>query len=153
MRLWPRSTSEEIRAAFAFLVEEHGYRLVADSGDGMGGAVTYRSDDLWVAVEWDRSKPWLEFAPTHSSVGRFDWELVGHLLRGAEHWERGMNDPARTATPEELAGWLRERLAEIEARFRLPERDATNARLECLAAERRSLREQWWAQWKHRTAD
>src|SRR5215212_4897147 len=101
MRLWPRSTSDRIREAFAFLTAAHGYRLVADSDGAMGGSVTYRSDGLWIAVEWDRSEPWLEFSPTRSSLGRVDWELVDHVLRGAEHWERGMDDPARTAAPEE----------------------------------------------------
>src|SRR5690349_2894015 len=101
MRLWPRSMSERIREAFAFLVDGHGYRLVSYSGGGMGGSVTYRSDDLWIAVEWDRSDPWLEFSPTRSAVGRFDWDLVDHVLRGAAALEHA-DVPALDAPPDAL---------------------------------------------------
>ena len=39
MRLWPRSTTDLIREAFAFLPDA-GYRLVSESGLGMGVTVT-----------------------------------------------------------------------------------------------------------------
>jgi hypothetical protein len=143
MRLWPRSTADRIREAFAFLVETHGYRLVADSDGGMGGSITYRSEGLWIAVEWDRGEPWLEFSPTRSSVGRFDWDLVDHVLRG-EAFARA-DVPAREAPADELAAWLRAHLAEIEAAFAPPRREDTQARLRAVDSERRRLRERYWA--------
>ena len=107
MRLWPKSVGDRIREAFAFLTEVHGYRLIADSDGGMGGSLTYRSDALWIAVEWDRSDPWLEFSPARSPAGKFDWDLVDQLLRSAPHFE-GAGVPSRTAPVAELAAFLRE---------------------------------------------
>jgi hypothetical protein len=137
------STGDTIRIAFAWLTApQHGYRIVAES-EGAGGAVTYRSDALWIAVEWDRGQPWLEFAPTHSAVGRFDWELVDHLLRDAPHFREGAG-PGGEAPAVALAAWLRPRLAAIESRFRPPALDATQARLHALAAERADVQFARW---------
>ena len=144
MRLWPRSTATRIREAFAFLTTDAGYRLVADSDGGLGGSVTYRSDVLWIAVEWDRGAPWLEFSPTQSAIGRFDWVLVDHLLQGRP--VETADVPAGEAPAEELAAWLGARLPEIEARFRPPRLDETHARLHELDAARRRLREVYWAE-------
>lgn len=142
MHLWPRSTADQIYEAFGFLTDR-GYRLIADSPGGMGGSVTYRSAGLWIAVEWDRSEPWIEFAPTHASVGRVHWEVVDHLLRGAEHWEHG-TAAARTAPAVELAAWLHERLANIEALFRMPELEQTNKQIQAVLTERRAFMEERW---------
>jgi hypothetical protein len=143
LRLMPRSPADRIRDAFAWLTEPpHAYRIVAES-EGLGGAVTYRSESLWVAVEWDRGEPWLEFSPTRSAVGRFDWELVDHLLRGAAHFGGG-GGTASEAPAGALAAWLRPRLGEIEARFRPPALAETNARLLALQSERTRARAAWW---------
>jgi hypothetical protein len=143
LRLMPRSPADRIREAFGFLTRPpHAFRIVAES-EGMGGAVTYRSDALWVAVEWDRGEPWLEFSPTRSSVGRFDWELVDHVLRGAAHYEAG-GGAGGEAEAGELAAWLRPRLAEIEARFAPGRLAETNERLLALQAQRARGREEYW---------
>ena len=55
MRIWPQSIGDAVREDFAFLPAAHGYRLIADSDAGLGGRLTYRSPDLWIAVHWDRS--------------------------------------------------------------------------------------------------
>ena len=143
MRLWPRSAAEEIREAFAWLTgPPHAYRLIAES-DGMRGAVTYRSEGLWIAVEWDRGQPWLEFSPTRSAVGRFDWQLVDHLLRGAERYAAG-SGVGGEAPAMELAGWLRPRLGEIERRFAPPSLADTHDQLLALQAQRAREREAYW---------
>ena len=142
MRLWPRSTGDEIRDAFAFLTRERGYRLIADSDAGMGGSLTYRSAELWIAVEWDRGDPWLEFSPTRSEV-KVDWDVVDHLLRGVPQYE-GLGVPVRTASVPELAAFLRAHLDEIEARFRSPAREATVAALFVLREGQLSRVQAWW---------
>src|SRR5581483_2378618 len=151
MALFGPSISERIHEAFAFL-EARGYRLIAESAEAMGGSINYRSPHLWVAIDWDRSEPWLEFAPTHSSIGRVDWELVDHVLRGAKHWEFGMS-PRKTASAEALAAWLRTRIEEIEMRFREPELAATSARLQAILGERRQLTEAYCQARASRPAD
>jgi hypothetical protein len=145
VRPWSQSPTERVRAAFAFLSEPpHAYRLIAESDSGMAGSVTYRSDALWITVEWDRGEPWLEFAPTQEPAGRFDWELVDSLLQGAKHTTAPVTGPAREAPAEELAAWLRARLPEIEARFTPAVRTATQARLLGLATKRAAARQAWW---------
>lgn len=143
MRFSPRSTLETIRDECEWLTTTpHAFRLVSES-DGMGGAVEYRSEALWIAVLWDRGLPWLAFAPTRSSVGRFDWELVDHLLRDAARFEAGTGVGGE-APAAELARWLRPRLGDIEARFTPPRLSETNARLVALQAERAAEREAYW---------
>jgi hypothetical protein len=142
MRLWPRSTGDEIRETFAFLTQERGYRLIADSDAGMGGSLAYRSPELWITVEWDRSDRWLEFSPTRSAV-KVDWDLVDHLLRGAPHYE-GAGVPMRTAPVPELAAFVRAHLIEIEARFRGPARAATVSTLLALRKEQLARVQAWW---------
>jgi hypothetical protein len=142
MRLWPRSTGDGIRDAFAFLTQERGYRLIADSDAGMGGSLTYRSSELWIAVEWDRGDPWLEFSPTRSEV-KVDWDLMDHLLRGAPQYE-GVGVPVRTAPASELAAFVRAHLDEIEARFRGAAREATVAALLGLRRGQLARVQAWW---------
>jgi hypothetical protein len=142
MALFSPSVFDRIRSSFRFLLETGRYRLVAES-EGMGGAITYRSPELWVAVEWDRSLPWLDFSPTHESVGRFDWTLVDLLLNEAAHYSRDPKEP-EVAEPERLADWLRPRLNEIETRFSEPLLPVTNARLGAYEKERAGLREAHW---------
>jgi len=151
MRLWPKSVGDRIREAFAFLTEVHGYRLIAHSDGGMGGSLTYRSDALWIAVAWDRGDPWLEFSPARSPAGPFEWDLVDQLLRGVPHFD-GPGVPVRTAPVPELAAFLREHLAEIEARFRPPVLGTTLGRLAELDGERQVLVRQWWDRFKRRPA-
>ena len=142
MRFWPQSTGDAVRAAFAFLPAEHGYRLMADSDAGLGGSLAYRSPDLWITVHWDRSDPWLEFSPTNLDA-RFDWDLVEHLLRGAECYE-GVALPVRTAPAPDLAAFLRQHLPEIERRFQDSARPETLTRLAELQAEQRRLVQKSW---------
>ena len=142
MSLWPRSTGDNIRDAFAFLTRERGYRLIADSDAGMGGSLTYRSDELWIAVEWDRGDPWLAFSPTRSEV-KADWDLMDHLLRGAAQYE-GAGIPIRTAPVPELAAFIRAHLDEIEARFHGPAREATVAALLVLRRGQLARVQAWW---------
>ena len=141
MRFWPQSTGDAVRDAFAFLQEAHNYRLIVDSDAGMGGSLGYRSPELWITVHWDRDDPWLEFSPTDID-DRFDWDVVEHLLRGAEHYQ-GKGVPVRTAPVPELAAFLRQHLAEIERQFRGPERVVTLARLGQLQAEQQRRVQAW----------
>lgn len=142
MSVFGPSIADRIRTAFQFLLETGRYRLIAES-EGMGGEIAYRSPDLWIAIQWDRSLPWIEFSPTHHSFGRFDWILVELLLANADHFE-GDALTAEVAEPEALAAWLRPRLAEIEARFTDPILTATNSRLADYSRERARIREAYW---------
>lgn len=135
-------TLREIRNNFDFLLEKSRYEIVSE-GDGMGGGVTYRSAELWVAVEWDRGLPTLVFAPTQRSVGRVDWTIVDHVLRNAEHYE-GEARHSCLASADDLAAWLRPRLDAIEVAFRSPQLDATNIRLSSLLAEQGAERMAYW---------
>jgi hypothetical protein len=128
--------NDGIKAAFAFL-ESCGYRLVAESGSGpFGGAITYRSADLWIVVEWDRGDVHLEFAPTQSWQGRVPRDNIDHLLRGADRFDR---EPPllRRAPIGELADFTRDNLVEIERRFTPAARPSTEAFLRTLEADRR----------------
>ncbi len=142
MRFWPQSTGDAIREAFAFLPAAHGYRLIADSDAGMGGSLTYRSADLWITVSWDRGDHSVEFSPTNID-GKFDWELIEHLLRGAERYE-GVGVPVRAAPVPELAAFVSQYLPEIERRFRDPALPETLTRLAELQAEQRRRAQQSW---------
>ena len=142
MRFWPQSTGAAIREAFAFLPAAHGYRLIADSDAGMGGSMTYRSADLWITVSWDRGDHWVEFSPTNIDA-KFDWELIKHLLRGAEHYD-GLGVPVHAAPIPELATFVREYLPEIERRFRDPALPQTVARLGELQVEQRRVAQKSW---------
>ena len=141
MRIWPRALADEIEDAFAFLLPQ-GYRLIAKSAWGMGGRVTYRSAQLWIGIEWDRSEPWLDFAPVGSAEA-YDWDLVDHLLRGARHFSR-TKFTTLTARVPELASFLQTRLADIEASFKAPMREPTIAHLHAVRAERGALAKEWW---------
>ena len=137
MPLFGPKVPDRIRASLQFLVDSGRYRLIAES-EGIGGAITYRSPELWIAAEWDRSLPWLDFSSTHDSAARFDWELLDLLLTGAEHYHHG-DGIARVADPEVLAEWLRPRLTEIERRFRKSQLSETAAALYRLREERASV--------------
>ena len=135
--------NDRIKSAFAFLVDQ-GYRLVAESGDGpFGGAITYRSPELWIAIEWDRGDVHLEFAPTESWSGSVPWDNVDHLLRSIPRFER---EPPllRGAEIEELATFTRQHLSEIERRFAREQRAATEAFLSALEQDRRRRADAYW---------
>lgn len=142
MSLFGPTVPDRIRTSFRFLLETGRYRIIAES-EGMGGAITYRSPQLWIAAEWDRSLPWLEFSPTHHSLGRFDWILVGLLLNDADYYEPNA-ETLEVAEPEALADWLRPRLADIEARFSDPLLPETTARLTAYSQKRARVREAYW---------
>jgi hypothetical protein len=144
MRIFPPSTADRIRAAFAFLTDGPGYRLIVDSDAGMAGSIAYRSLDLWITAEWDRGDPWLTFSAARSAAGPFGWELVDHLLRSAPHFDSAAV-PTAEVPAEQLATWLRPRLAEIETRFRPPAFEQTRTRLLALQAEQWQERERYWA--------
>lgn len=135
--------NDRIKTAFGFL-PARGYQLVAESGSGpFGGAITYRSPELWVALEWDRGDVHLEFAPTYSWSGRVPWDNVDHLLRDVPRFDR---EPPllRGAEIEELATFTRENLTEIERRFAPEQRAATEAFLSALEQDRRRRADAYW---------
>jgi hypothetical protein len=134
MSLFGPTVPDRIRASFQFLVDSGRYRLIAES-EGIGGAITYRSSELWIAAEWDRSLPWLDFSSTHDAGARFNWSLVDLLLAGADHYEG--NGISNVATPEALAEWFRPRLTDIEQRFSHARREKTISSLSLLEQERR----------------
>ena len=134
MRYWPQSTADEVREAFDFLVDLHGYRLIVCS-TGMGGTVAYRSELLWISLEWDRSAPWLEVAPSRSGIQAFGQATLAWLLSGAD-FDQFRGESARFASLEELATFVRENLHATEALFRGPQRDISLARLAVLRGDR-----------------
>ena len=142
MSLFGPTIPDRIRTSFQFLVDSGGYRLIAES-EGLGGAITYRSAELWIAAEWDRSLPWLDFSPTRDSAGRFDWILIDLLLKESERYDRDV-EQSEVAEPEALADWLKPRLGRIEAAFRQPQLAETNATLKRYAQQRGRAREAYW---------
>jgi hypothetical protein len=135
MRFWPRSATETIREAFAFLTNDCGYRLVSESGLGMGVTVTYRSPALWVAVNADRGDAWVEVTPARSADDPYDDRLLAELLAGHEQYIADCS-PAELRGVSECAAFLRANLAELERRFSPERRDETRRRLATLRASR-----------------
>jgi hypothetical protein len=105
----------EIKAQFAFLLER-GFVLTSESDAGFAGSITYRSPDLWIAVEWDRSHPWLRFSPTHSWSEFVEWSVLDHVLRGRTGFECDTTF-IQTAPTEVLVAFVQEHLPAILARF------------------------------------
>ena len=135
--------SDRIVHAFEFLIAR-GYKLVSRHDAAMGGDVTFRSDSLWIAIEWDRDEsPTLAIAPTQQSFGRVPWDNVDHLIRGVARYE--CEPPLlRTATLGELADFIRRHVAEIETRFSPPQRADTDRFLQELEADRSRRVEAYW---------
>jgi hypothetical protein len=143
MRLWPRSTTARISEAFAFLAEA-GYRLVSDSGLGMGTTVTYRSPALWIAVNSDRGDTWVEVTPTGQPDDPYTEGLLHELLAGHATYE-AEHPLTRRRSVEEAAAFVREHLGELEIRFR-PERLAeTRQQLAALRDARTAKTRGWLA--------
>jgi len=141
--------ADQIKNAFAFLLLR-GYALVAESDVGpLAGAITYRSTELWIAVEWDHGSAHVEFAATGSWAGRVPWDNVDHLLRGVTRYEH--EPPLFQSAPiPVLATFVRERLEEIERRFSPAERSATEAFLNILEADRRRRAQEYWRRLERR---
>jgi len=138
------SFAQQVRNAFSFL-DDHGYLVVDESDDGMGGGVEYRSADLWIVIHWDRDRQaGLEFASTHRSwYGRVPWDNIDHLLRQVTRFE---HEPPlfRSAALEHLATFVRTNLTEIEKRFSDEHRETTAAFLRQLEADRRHRAIEYW---------
>src|SRR4029077_10436854 len=104
MGFWSKSREDEVESAFSFLLGS-GYELVAKSAEGTGGRVTFRSKNLWIGIEWRQGDPWIEFGPA-GAAATYDWDLVDHLLRGKDQFERKTYS-TRTAPVPQLAGFVR----------------------------------------------
>lgn len=136
--------NDDLKRAFSFLLQR-GYELIVESGDGaFGGAVTYRSTQLWIAIEWDRGDVRLEFAPTNSWLGRVPWDNIDHLLRNVPRFEGEPPPLLRTAPVDELVAFAQTHLTEIERRFAPPERATTEAFLKELQRDRARRADEYW---------
>lgn len=144
MRLWPRSTSDRIREAFAFLAEA-GYQLVSDSGYGMGATVTYRSAALWIAVSSDRGDVWVEVTPAGQADDAYSDDLLRELLAGHETYE-AEHPLTRPRSVEEAAAFVREHLGELELRLGPAHLAETRRRLGALRDARTENTSGWLAE-------
>ena len=149
MRFWPRSTTEVMRETFAFLIEA-GYRLVSESGVGMGVTVTYRSPALWIAVNADRGDVWADVTPADGFDDPYDDRLLAGLLAGHDAFV-GPDPSTYLRSIDECAAFVRANLAELERRFTPEHREDTRRRLAALA-ESSALRTKAWLAGKPRRA-
>jgi hypothetical protein len=143
MRLWPRSTTDRIREAFAFLIEA-GYRLVSESGLGMGVTVTYRSPALWIAVNADRGDAWVEVTPTGQPDDPVTDDVLRELVAGHTTYE-AKYPLGRAQSVEETAAFVREHVDELERRFGPEYLAVTRKGLAALCAARAAKTKAWLA--------
>ena len=144
MRFWPRSATELIREAFAFLIDDAGYQLVSASGLGMGVTVTYRSPTLWISVHDDRGDAWAEVTPSDAADDPYDDRLLAELLAGHERYTAD-HPPTASRGVGECAAFLRANLGELERRFGAERRDETRRRLAALRTSRGERTKAWLA--------